>query len=174
MSDEMITYNATLWLLLIIRRAREKVAKEQNRHPSPLVVFKNGFYTSGEGEDAMGCIYRIVCHATGKSYVGQSSYSNPFERYSQHQLAARKGEESPLYEDMRTHDLREFECICLRVAANSELNGLECYYAEQYGAYVWDGGYNAGECGKSAVRRELSDEVRTWVRRRAIGRARRK
>lgn len=51
---------------------------------------------------------------------------------------------------------------------NKHLNGLECYYAEQYNAYVWDGGYNAVECGNAPVRRELSDEQRTWMRRKAI------
>jgi group I intron endonuclease len=119
---------------------------------------------------SMGCIYRIVCHVTGKSYVGQTSYSSPFERFKQHQSSAHKGAEGPLYDDLRKYDIREFECICLRVAENSQLNELECYYAEQYNAYVWDGGYNVGECGKSVVRKDMDDERRKWMRQRAIRR----
>jgi len=116
----------------------------------------------------MGCIYRIVCHATGRSYVGQTSYSHPFIRYSQHWASARKGVEGPLYEDMRQYGDREFECICICVVGNEKLNELESYYAEQYGSYVWDGGYNVGECGRSPVRAEMDDERRQWVRRHAI------
>ena len=116
----------------------------------------------------MGCIYRIVCSATGRSYVGQTSYSHPFERFRQHQLSARNGSPGALYEDMRRYELREFECICICVVENEMLNSLESYYAEQYDAYVWDGGYNMWECGKSLVRCEMDDERRKWVRRRAI------
>ena len=120
----------------------------------------------------MGCIYRIVCHATGRSYIGQTSYSHPFIRFQQHQLSAKKGSPGALYDDMRMYDLHEFECICICVVANETLNNLEAYYAEQYGAYVWDGGYNMGECGRSLVRKEMSDETRVWIRRRAIVRNR--
>lgn len=119
-------------------------------------------------EIMMGCIYRIVCHETGRSYVGQTSYSNPFERFKQHQTNARKGVAGLLYDDMRTYDIRVFECICICVVENKSLNELECYYAEQYNAYVWDGGYNTGECGGAPVRREVSDEARKMIRRRAI------
>ena len=118
----------------------------------------------------MGCIYRIVCHATGKSYIGQTSYSHPFERFRQHQTNARNGLEGPLYDDLREYGVKEFECICICLAENSQLNDLECYYAEQYNAYVWDGGYNTGECGKSPVRKEMDDDRRKWIRRRAIWR----
>ena len=116
----------------------------------------------------MGCIYRIVCHATGRSYIGQTSYSHPFERYKQHQVSSRKGESGPLYEDMRNYDIREFECICICVVDNAQLNNLECYYAEQYNAYVWDGGYNTGECGNAVVRKDMTDERRLQMRRNAI------
>jgi group I intron endonuclease len=116
----------------------------------------------------MGCIYRIVCHATGRNYIGQTSYSHPFVRFREHQNNAKNGDEGPLYEDMRTYALSEFECICLRVALNTQLNDLECYYAEQYNAYVWEGGYNVGECGRSPVRRELSDERRAQIKKNAI------
>lgn len=116
----------------------------------------------------MGCIYRIVCHVTGKSYIGQTAYSHPFERYRQHQTSARTGEFGHLYDDMRKYDIREFECICICVVENEQLNALECYYAEQYNAYVWDGGYNSGECGKAPVKEHLTDERRILIRRRAI------
>lgn len=116
----------------------------------------------------MGCIYRIVCHSTNRCYVGQTSYSHPFYRYAQHQASARKGEVGPLYDDMRRYDIREFECICICVVENSQLNDLECYYAEQYNAYVWDGGYNMGECGGQPVRADMSDERRLHMRRSAI------
>ena len=73
-----------------------------------------------------------------------------------------------LHVAMREHGICAFECECIRQIANTSLNELECYYAEQYDAYVWDGGYNQGECGKAAVRREVSDVTRTWMKRRGI------
>ena len=69
---------------------------------------------------------------------------------------------------MRQYDIREFECICICVVENSQLNELECYYAEQYNAYAWDGGYNAGECGGAPIRPDMSDEKRSQMRRNAI------
>ena len=116
----------------------------------------------------MGCIYRIVCHATGRSYIGQTAYSHPFERYKHHQAIARKGVPGPLYDDLRRYDIREFECICICVVENSQLNNLECYYAEQYSAYGWDGGYNVGECGGAPVKQHVTDDTRLQMRRIAI------
>ena len=116
----------------------------------------------------MGCLYRILCHATGRSYIGQTSLSYPFVRFMEHQRDAEKGHEGPLYDDMRTYGIHAFECICLCVVENVHLNNLECYYAEQYDAYVWDGGYNTGECGRTTVRPNLPDERRMWMKRRAI------
>jgi hypothetical protein len=54
------------------------------------------------------------------------------------------------------------------VAKNEELNALECYYAEQYDAYEWMGGYNANECGNARVSKEVSDDRRVYMRRTAI------
>ncbi len=116
----------------------------------------------------MGCIYRIVCHATGRNYIGQTAYSHPYIRFREHQNEAKKGTVGALYDDMRIYDLSEFECICLRVASNEHLNDLECYYAEQYDAYVWDGGYNLKECGNARVSREMNDERRARVKKNAI------
>lgn len=120
----------------------------------------------------MGCLYRLVCHATGRSYVGQTVLSHPFQRFLEHQRDARNGKEGPLYEDLRLYGVHAFECICLRVCPNEQLNALECYYAEQYDAYVWEGGYNTGECGGAPVRTEMSDDKRMWMKRRAIQRGR--
>ena len=122
--------------------------------------------------NAMGCIYRILCHATGRSYIGQTAYSNPFQRFIEHRVNAGNGVAAPLYDDMRAYGMHAFECICIRVCSNEELNALECYYAEQYNAYVWDGGYNLGECGKAPVRADVSDSKRLWMKRMAIRRAR--
>lgn len=116
----------------------------------------------------MGCVYRIVCYTTGRNYIGQTAFSHPFQRFMEHQKSAEQGVVGPLYDDMRTFGIKEFECICLRVCPNSQLNDLECYYAEQYCAYVWDGGYNLGECGNEPVRKEMSDSRRLWMKRRAI------
>lgn len=73
-----------------------------------------------------------------------------------------------MYDDMRKYDIREFECICICVVENPQLNNLECYYAEQYNAYVWDGGYNVGECGRAPVKKHMTDERRLQMRRNAI------
>ena len=116
----------------------------------------------------MGCIYRIVCHETGKSYIGQTAYSHPFQRFREHQICAVNGDSGPLYDDMRLYGITSFECIPVCVTQNNHLNSLECYYAEQYNAYVWDGGYNVSECGKASVRRDVSDVKRLWMKRTAI------
>ena len=116
----------------------------------------------------MGCIYRIVCYATGRCYVGQTSYSHPFVRFREHQSDAKKGEPGLLYDDMRTYDISMFECSCIRVVPNIHLNDLECYYAEQFGAYVDEGGYNIGECGSAPVRAEVADRTREHMKRAAI------
>ena len=119
----------------------------------------------------MGCIYRIVCHVNGRSYVGQTAFSHPFVRFREHQREAQNGEIGTMYEDMRMLGIHEFECICLRVAPNDQLNDLECYYAEQYNAYEWLGGYNSGECGThTKVSKDVSDERRLWMKRTAIRR----
>jgi hypothetical protein len=122
----------------------------------------------------MGCIYRIVCSVTGRSYVGQTAYSHPFVRYREHQLDAAKGKEGPLYEDLRLYGVHAFWCECVCVVENEALNDLECYYAEQYGSYAWDGGYNEGACGGAPVRADVSDSRRTWMKRRAIAKQRRR
>ena len=113
-------------------------------------------------------MYRILCHSTGRNYVGQTSFSHPFQRFLEHQRDAQKGVEGPLYDDLRAYGIGAFECICLRVCPNAQLNSLECYYAEQFGASVWDGGYNVGECGRAPVRAEVSDDRRLWMKRRAV------
>jgi hypothetical protein len=56
----------------------------------------------------------------------------------------------------------------LRVVKNEELNALECYYAEQYDAYEWMGGYNLGECGKAPVTEDMPDERRMYKKFQAI------
>ncbi len=116
----------------------------------------------------MGCIYRIYCAVSGRSYIGQTSFSHPFVRFVEHQRDAEKGTAGALYEDLRLYGVQSFECSCICVVPNTALNNLECYYAEQYSAYAWEGGYNHGECGRAIVRREMDDEKRLWIKRKAI------
>ena len=127
-------------------------------------------FERGRGGEVMGCLYRIVNRHTGQSYIGQSSYSQPFTRFLRHKEDARNGSSLPLHVAMREEGEDAFECECLRQVPNAMLNGLEAYYAEQYGSYVEEGGYNVRECGGVPVRREMSDETRVWIRRRAIWR----
>lgn len=118
----------------------------------------------------MGCIYRIVCNATGQSYIGQTAYSHPFVRFREHRAHAEKGTAGALYDAMRTHGIDAFECICVCVAPNEALNDLECYYAEQYDAYTWMGGYNVGECGRCRIADDMRDATRLRIKRNAIWR----
>jgi hypothetical protein len=120
----------------------------------------------------MGCLYRIVNVQTGQCYIGQTSYSQPFTRFLGHKQQAREGSPLVLHRAMREVGDDQFECECLRQVSNAHLNALEAYYAEQYGAYVSDGGYNERECGGATVRREMNDDTRMWIRRRAIWRQR--
>lgn len=116
----------------------------------------------------MGCLYRIVNVRTGQCYIGQTAYSQPFTRFLRHKQEAREGSQALLHCALREDGEDQFECECLRQVSNESLNGLEAYYAEQYGSYASEGGYNERECGGAAVRREMSDTTRMWIRRRAI------
>ena len=163
----------------LLEGRERKVRGRELTHPTPPAMHESGERsewseatpsTRTPVEPSMGCLYRIVCHATGRSYVGQTSYSHPFERFLEHQRDAQRGAPGPLYEDLRVHGVHAFECIPLCVCRNDSLNALECYYAEQYNAYVWEGGYNVGECGRSPVRAEVSDSKRLWMKRTAVRR----
>ena len=83
-------------------------------------------------------------------------------------MNAKNGRIGLLYDDMRLYDIHQFECICICVVANAQLNSLECYYAEQYNTYEWVGGYNTGECGGVVTRNDVSDVRRVWMKRMAI------
>ena len=120
----------------------------------------------------MGCIYRITHVATGRTYIGQTALSHPYVRFMEHQADARQGKEGVFYDDLRVYGVHAFECSCVCVVSNECLNALECYYADQMNAYVWDGGYNVGECGGALVRKDVSDDRRMWMKRRAILRRR--
>lgn len=74
---------------------------------------------------------------------------------------------------MREYGTDSFECECIWQVPNVQLNTLECYYAEQYDAYV-PTGYNQTECGREVICKEMSDEKRMWIKRRAIWKNRRR
>ena len=108
----------------------------------------------------MGCIYLLRCRDTSRCYVGQTAYTNPMYRIRQHVADSRKGSSFLLHVALREYGISSFDVECLQVVPNEMLNSLECYYAEQYNAYVWDGGYNMIECGTAPIAICKSDESR--------------
>ena len=96
----------------------------------------------------MGYIYRILCKENGKSYIGRTIHE-PSKRWKQHVYKAERGDPKTLLGyAIRKYGPGAFEIETLCVAPNGALDNMECYYAEQYESYVWQGGYNQTLCGR--------------------------
>jgi len=101
----------------------------------------------------MGCIYRIFCKETGKSYIGQSIEDSPIKRYNRHWYRALRNEyKYALYNAMRKYDKSSFYLETIIVCSNQSLDNLEAYYAEQYNSYYYENGYNIALCGRGQPR----------------------
>ena len=99
-----------------------------------------------------GCIYLITNIHNGKRYVGQHYNSKPDRRFYQHCHSANKGKSTTciLANAIRKNGVESFKLETLGIFPIDSLDNMECYYAEQFGTYMWDEpnpGYNMIWCG---------------------------
>lgn len=96
----------------------------------------------------MGYIYRIICIPNGKSYIGRTVH-DPAKRWKQHVCKAKRSAVKTLLgHAINKYGESEFQLEILSELPEESLDNMECYYAEQYESYVWQGGYNQTECGR--------------------------
>jgi len=100
----------------------------------------------------IGCIYLITNIHNGKMYVGQHYNSKPERRFYQHCYSAIKNTSTTciLANAIRKNGVESFKLETLGVFPVDSLDNMECYYAEQFGTYIWDEpnpGYNMIWCG---------------------------
>jgi group I intron endonuclease len=97
----------------------------------------------------MGCIYRILCKTTGKSYIGQFRLDDPKYRINRHWRDAKKGSTCIIHQAMQKYGKDDFTvevlCIC---TTQEELNIKEQEYIESYHSMCNDNGYNMVAGGK--------------------------
>ncbi len=114
-------------------------------------------------------IYKVICKATSKSYVGQAR--NIKARIKQHLHSTitptAKDYDVPFHAAIRKYGIENFEIIILEACAQTELNAREQYWIKALGTYIHSveaAGYNVTEGGKQSVRRlKLTPEVLTQV-----------
>jgi group I intron endonuclease len=96
----------------------------------------------------MGFVYRIRCKENGKSYIGRSLH-DPLLRWKQHVYKSKRAEGRTLLGNaINKYGVDAFEIETLCEVPDDALDNMECYYAEQYQSYVWEGGYNQTLCGR--------------------------
>lgn len=96
----------------------------------------------------MGCVYRILCKENGKSYIGRT-VNDPITRWKQHVYKSKRSADRTLLGcAINKYGEGSFNIETLRILPNESLDNMECYYAEQYESYVWQGGYNQAMCGR--------------------------
>jgi len=114
----------------------------------------------------MGYIYRILCKENGKSYIGRTLH-DPLIRWKQHVYKTKRDDSKTLLGyAIAKYGAESFQVETLCEVSNDALDNMECYYAEQYESYVWQGGYNQTLCGrgrpydydtKETTRKRMSD-----------------
>jgi group I intron endonuclease len=104
---------------------------------------------------ALGCIYLIICLATGKMYVGQTIHPFIDDRFDEHLYAALvRKTKTYLYNAIRKYGPDAFTIELLCAVPYESLDTMEAYWAEQLTTYIWDspGGYNMVWCGEHGRR----------------------
>ena len=97
----------------------------------------------------MGCIYRIFCKTTSKSYIGQYRFNDPKCRINRHFNDARKGSRCVIHQAIIKYGESDFEtsvlCIC---TSQEELDRKEDEYITEYKSMINENGYNMVRGGK--------------------------
>jgi hypothetical protein len=110
--------------------------------------------------EQQGCIYRVLCLESCKSYIGQHGKETIQQRKKQHLADIHnKRYNYPFHNAIRKYGKDSFVWEVLYTGPLSTLNAMEAYYAEMYETYIWDypGGYNAVWCGETNGRRGLKN-----------------
>lgn len=97
----------------------------------------------------MGCIYRILCKETQKSYIGQYKKDDPKLRWNRHLSDAKKNSKCAIHQAIRKYGKDTFEvfvlCLC---ETQEELDKKEDDYITEYNSMIYDNGYNMVSGGK--------------------------
>ena len=113
-------------------------------------------------------IYAIVCHSTGKIYIGQTNNTN--SRLKQHISHARQHPKHSFYKDLLKYGFDDFEMVILkdvpidsnnRQESYDKCNALEKQYIEQYDTIK--NGYNVLRGGGYVSTR--TEDVKERIRR---------
>jgi len=116
---------------------------------------------------AYGIIYCLTNTVTGKSYVGQTTYTLE-QRWAQHRCQAKKSNSGCLllYNSMRKHGVDVFSHRILEVAeTKQDLDSLEIYWIAELGTKA-PSGYNLKDGGS---RGKPSEETRARQRASHLG-----
>lgn len=96
----------------------------------------------------MGYIYRILCKENRKCYIGRTLH-DPLKRWKEHVYKSKRATNRTLLGNaINKYGIDAFEIETISILPNEALDNMECYYAEQYESYVWQGGYNQTLCGR--------------------------
>lgn len=97
----------------------------------------------------MGCIYRIFCKTTSKSYIGQYRLNDPKYRINRHFNDVKRDSPCVIHQAIRKYGESDFEisvlCIC---TSQEELDKKEDEYITEYKTMVNENGYNMVRGGK--------------------------
>lgn len=110
-----------------------------------------------------GKIYEITNLLDGKRYFGQTTKSYASMRWSGHAFAARRGDNTRLYNAIRKYGIRnfQFKVIVDGIFSQAELNRLERVWIETCGTTFPNQGYNICEGGGSTG--EMPEEVKRKI-----------
>ena len=112
-------------------------------------------------------VYLVENCSNGKVYVGKHQGANPFQRWDDHVLDARKGSHLPFHRAIRKYGEDNF---LLSVVAETdsahELNELEKFFIKFWGG-LGPNGYNCTEGGDGWAGQVCSEELR--AKRREFG-----
>lgn len=98
----------------------------------------------------MGCIYRILCKATNKNYIGQYRKDDPKLRINRHwNDAEKRNSKCAIHQAMRKYGKENFEVFVeLICKSQEELDKKEDETITKYDSMIYDNGYNMVRGGK--------------------------
>jgi group I intron endonuclease len=109
-----------------------------------------------------GVIYSIRHVDSGKLYIGQTTLTNPTQRFTEHKGYARAGTKHPLYHAMLKYGLDRFEFLIVDEASNqADLDSLEIFYIDRFETSA-PSGYNLRLGGGSGGK--LSEAAKEQIR----------
>lgn len=110
-----------------------------------------------------GCVYRITCIATNRSYVGKTQCLDTRIRLHRN-LLIRGGHYSPMMQqDFRTYGIETFQVEVIERKLGLGAAKLECYWMGRFNSV--DNGYNTrvGQTDTSTNKRTPSPAQKAWA-----------